>query len=532
MLRGITLLCALLAGSTVALCAQIPSCGPTEYDCAVFYVQHQRFQEAISSLSSLLRESPRDLKAFNLLGIAFTEAGQIENADRAFQQALAVDPHFFPARKNIAINEYNGKRYAAAAAQFREVLKDAPGDEIAHLYLGETDFRDKNLSAALKHYENGRSKISLQTAWTLHYAECLLAAQEVSKATAVLNLLPEKDSEDRFQAGLLLGKANAYAQAADFFASARERYSDPYAAGYNEVLMLVKAAKNPQAIQTFKQLVSEGHKTAELYNLASEAYLNSNRVQEAYDAMRTGTQIEPGAEDNYLDLASICLEHEEYSLATDILNVGLHYVPNSYRLHIQRGVTYVMRGAIDTAEKDFESAADLAPDKSLPYLALSWVWIENGKSAKAVEVLREKSKQPNFDYLVPYAFGIALVRSGIESGSPAGEEAIQAFRASIDRNSKFSHSHSELGKLLLQSGQIDRAITELKIAATLDPDDAAPFYVLARAYRKKGQQAAANQMLARVSQLHSSDHNLDLKKQLIKLVRQNPGTTPQAQATP
>ena len=528
MLRRISSLAVVLLVCAPFLRAQIASCGPTVYDCAVFYVQHQQFREAIGVLSNLLRESPQNLRALNLLGIAFTETGQIEKANSAFSQALAVDPHFFPARKNLAINQFNRKRTADAAAQFSEVLKDAPDDQIAQLYLGEIKFRNKNFPAALKHYEKGRTKISLQTSWVLHYAECLLAAKDVEKATGVLKLLPDKNAEDRFQAGILLGKANAYAQAAEFFASARQKYSDPYTAGYNEVLMLVKAAKYPQAIQSFQELVSEGHKTAELYNLASEAYLNSNRVQEAYDAMRTGTQIEPESEDNYVDLASVCLEHEEYSLGTDILDVGIHYVPNSYRLYIQRGVTYVMRGAIEAAEKDFETAASLAPDKSLPYLALSWVWIQNGKSAKAVQVLREKSRLPNFDYLVPYAFGVALVHSGVESGSPAGEEAVKAFETSISRNSKFSHSHSELGKLLFKSGEIDRAIAELTLATAIDPEDAAPFYVLAQAYRRKGQPVEANQMLARVHQLHSDEHNQDLKKQLIKLVRQDSSPISQA----
>jgi predicted Zn-dependent protease len=149
-----------------------------------------------------------------------------------------------------------------------------------------------------------------------------------------------------------------------------------------------------------------------------------------------------------------------------------------------------------------------------------------------VEVLREKNKQPNFDYLVPYAFGIALVRSGIESDSPTEQEAIRAFETSVTRNGNFSHSHSELGKLLYKSGDIDRAIKELKIATTLDPDDAAPFYILAQAYRKNGQPSEAKQMLARVSQLHSDEHNLDLKKQLIRLVRQDAGTGAQTQGIP
>ena len=300
---------------------------------------------------------------------------------------------------------------------------------------------------------------------------------------------------------MILGRAEAYAPAAEFFASSRKRYSDPYVAGYNQLLMLIKGKSYPEAIQLFHELIAQGYERAELYNLISEAYLKTDRVQDAYDALRTATRLEPESEDNYVDLASVCLEYEDYPLGKEILDVGIHYIPNSYRLYIQRGVTFVMRGSLAEAEKDFETAANLAPNKSLPYFALGWVWVQSAQTDKAVRVLREKSKLPGMDFLVPYIFGVALVHSGADAGTPAATEAVAAFESSIRLNSNFSHSHAELGKLLFKLGEVDRAITELKAATTLDPGDSGPVYVLAQAYRKKGQKAQADEMLARIAQL-------------------------------
>jgi tetratricopeptide (TPR) repeat protein len=534
MLRRVTPFYAAPLVTWFATClpAQNVPCGPNEYNCAIFYVEHQNFQKAVVSLETVLRQSPQDLKALNLLGIALTETGQIDSANRTFRQALAVNLHFYPARKNLAVNQFNRGHSAEAAAEFNKVLQDAPDDEIANLYLAEIDFARKKFSIALKHYEKGGRRISLKTAWLLHYAQCLIERNDRAKAVTVLKLLPENDGEDRLQAGMLLGRANAYAQAAELFASARKHYHDPYVAGYNQLLMLIRAGSYPDAIQTFHDLVGERYKTAELYNVISEAYLKTGHVQEAYDALRTATQIEPKAEDNYVDLASVCLEYEDYSLGKDILDVGLHYIPNSYRLYIQRGVTFVMRGALDEAEKDFQAANNLAPDRSLPYFALGWVWIQSAQTEKAVKVLREKSKLPGTDYLVPYVLGVALVHSGAEPGTALANEAVEAFEASIRLNPGFSHSHAELGKLLYKEGAVDRAIAELTAATKLDPNDSRPLYTLAQAYRKKGQQAEANQMMARVTQLHSEDHNQDLKKELIRLVRKETTSSTQAQATP
>jgi tetratricopeptide (TPR) repeat protein len=513
---------------------QAAECARTRYECALFYVEHQNFQAAIQSLSAALQQQPYNLNALNLLGIALTGAGQRQKAAATFKQALVVNPHFYPARKNLAINEFDLNRFPEAEIQFNRVLKDAPGDEISHLYLGEISFEKKDLGTAQEHYEKGRKRIGLKAPWILHYAECLLAQNHAPQAADVLNLLPEDDGENRFQAGMMLGRADAYLQVATLFSSARQRYSDPYVAGYNQLLMLIKAKKYPDAIQLFHDLTAQGqdYQRAELYNLVSEAYLKTDRVQEAYDVLRTATRLEPESEDNYVDLASVCLEYEDYPVGKEILDVGIHYIPKSYRLYIQRGVTFVMRGSLAEAEKDFETASDLAPDKSLPYFALGWVWVQSAQTEKAVKVLREKSKLPGMDFLVPYIFAVALVHSGAEPGTPAADEAVTAFESSIRLNSNFFHSHAELGKVLFKLGQVDRAIAELKTATTLDPGDSGPVYVLAQAYRKRGQKADADEMLAKIAQLHSEDHNLDVKKELKRLVRQDMTPSSQMQATP
>jgi tetratricopeptide (TPR) repeat protein len=510
---------------------QAAECTQAPYDCALFYAEHQNFQAAIRSLTVVLQQSPRNLNALNLLGIALTATGHPDQGNTRFTQALAIDPHFYAARKNLAINAFDGKRLAEAESQFRRVLKDAPGDEITHLYLGEISFASNDFGTAVKNYEQAHRRVSQKPSWAVHYGKSLLEQKNVAKATAVFKSLPENDGENRFQAGLMLGRANAFGPAADFFGSSRKHYSDPYVAGYNQLLMLIKGASYPEAIQLFKDLVAEGYRRAELYNVVSEAYLKTGQLQQAYDVLRTATQIEPQAEDNYVDLASVCLEYEDYPLGQEILDVGIHYIPNSYRLYIQRGVTLVMRGSLDAAEQDFQTASNLAPDKSLPYFALGWVWVQSGQTEKAVKVLREKSKLPGIDFLVPYILAVALVHSGAESGTPAADEAVQAFEASIRLNSNFSHSHAELGKLLFKQGQVDRAIAELKAAASLDPGDSGPVYVLAQAYRKKGQKAEADEMLAKIAQLHSDDHNLDVRKELKRLVRQDMAPA-QTQASP
>jgi len=501
-------------------------CGSSRYDCAVYYVGRHDFSAATQALNEELQVSPRNLKALNLFGIVLTESGHIEAGNSKFKEALRIDPDFYFARKNLAINEFNLHRLQDAQADLDRVLKSSPSDPIAHVYLAEISFQKRNYAAALPDYEKASDRISTNRMWMLHYAQCLATKGDIARATAVLKKLPAGDAQGNFQAGLILGGTGAYEAGAAFFALARQNHGDPYLAGYNELLMLIQAQRYSESVTLFNQIVSEGYGKAELYNLISEAYLKKGDVREAYDSLRTATKLEPAAEDNYVDLAALCLDDESYDLGLEILDVGIHYVPNSYRLYVQRGFMLVMRGRMEDAEKQFQRASTLAPDKSLPYIALGEVWMQVGQAQRAADMLREKSRALGANFLITYIFAEALIRSGADAGTPAAAEAVEALEASIRLNSKYAHSHAELGKLLLKEGKIDGAIAELKIATELDPDDSGSFYQLGQAYRKMGEKTKAEEMLTRVAQLHTPEHELDVKKELRRLVKQDTMPSP------
>jgi tetratricopeptide (TPR) repeat protein len=502
-------------------------CGETPYDCAMFHVGRREFAEAIPYLDRQLAAAPRDLKALNLLGIALTGAGKRDAANQRFRAALAIDPAFNPARKNLAINEYDTGRHAAARQQLEQVLKLAPADEIANLYLAEIHYAAKRRGAALEHYEKSGSRFAQDPRWTLHYGHSLLDAGRTKQAVSVLDRIPEADGASLFEAGVALGQAGAHAEAARFFGAARRSYKDAYAAGFNEALMRIEAGDNEGAIRVVQELVAEGKAPAELYNLASRAYANAGRIQEAYDALRQATRLEPKAPENYVDLATICVEHGNFDLGLEIVDIGLRQLPESWVLYLQRGVLLATKGLMSEAEKEFETARRLAPDQAVPYAALGMAWIQTGQTEKAVEVLRSELPRRQ-DHVVPYIFAVAMLRSGVEPASPAAAEAVDALRASIRANPGFAPARAELGRLLLKRDAVDAAIRELEKAAELDPDSTPALYALSQAYRKKGDVARAQEMLARVSKLNAQERGDDpdgeLRRAVVRIVRE--GTAP------
>src|SRR5262245_8372537 len=330
-------------------------CTTTAYECAL-HVERREFAEALPYLEKQLAAAPRDLKAPNPMRIALTGAGKRDAANESFKAALAVDPRFHPALKNLAINEYDAGRVDAARGHFEAVLKLVPADEIANLYLGEIHYAAKRPAAALPYYEKSGTRFAQDPRWTLHYGRCLLDAGRTKAAVAVLDRIPESAGASLFEAGVSLGRAKEYREAARYFAAARKNYGDAGAAAFNQMLMLVEAEEPQAAIQLFREFLAEGQASAELWNLASRAYLKAGRVQEAYDALRQATRLDPRAVENYIDLASICTEHDNFDLGLEIVDIGLGQLPDSWKLQVERGVLLAMKARLAEAEAAFEKA--------------------------------------------------------------------------------------------------------------------------------------------------------------------------------
>jgi tetratricopeptide (TPR) repeat protein len=509
-------------------------CGPTPYDCAVAQVSKRDFPAAIRTLEAVLAKEPKNLKAINLLGIALTGAGRQQDASSRFRAALAIDPRFHPARKNLAINEFHAGRLTDAQRYLEEVLKDAPDDEIAHLHLGEIHFQRKQRREALPHYEQARARVAQNPAWALHYAICLLDGGRTPEAVAMLDRLPEGDAAKRFEAGVALGEAGAHAEAARFFGSARAAGlkagdNEAYAAGFNQTLMLIEAGDADGAIRVAEEMIARGTKPAELYNLVSRAYANAGRIKEAYDALREASRLEPAVAEHYIDLAMLCLEHENYDLGLEIVDVGLKHRPDSSLLYLQRGVVLAMKGSVEQAEKEFDRASREAPD-----VALAMVWMLKGQTPKAVEVLRARTRTGKPRAELFYALGMALLRSGAAPDDEEGTEAAGAFRTATRLAPDFPQAQAELGKLLLKRSDVPGAITHLEKALALEPNESAPAYVLAQAYRRIGRIDRAQELLARVSRLNARergddpDGHSDLKRMVVRIMRESATTRPAA----
>ena len=511
-----------LAASSTALLDQATAQAPrVTYEKAVSHMQRGEWTSAISLLREVIEAVPGNPRLHNTLGIALSSAGEADAAAEQFGRALQLEPAYPSALKNLALHEMSRNRPVAAKPYFERLLAASGGDPFAHLGLGEIAFADSDFARAVTHFEKGGELLERDPRLVVNFAKALLETRQPAKAVVALEKLPATAPPDiHFQAGLALAGIERYAEAAREFQRADGGNADPYDLGFNLVLAYVKSGRHNEALRAGEEMLEAGHGTAELYNVLSQAYEHSGDTKSAYDALRTATELAPEDESNYVDLIALCLDHENFDLGIEIADISVSRVPGSHRLHLQRGVALAMKGRFDDAEGSFDRATELAPEESLPGTALGLILMQQDRLPEAVEVLRKRSERAPNDYLAHWFLGEALHRSGVEPGTEAEAEAVQAARRSVVLNPELLQSRLLLGRMLARRGALEEAIEHLEKARAIDPTEVAATYQLALVHRSRGDAEQAKELFALVGQQKAEDREQFTKGGLLRIVRE------------
>jgi tetratricopeptide (TPR) repeat protein len=492
---------------------------------AVGMLREHHPESAVSLLEPLIKSQPNDYKALTLMGMALSANGNSEDAARTLERALQLRPQYPPALRALAGSEMALKKYEAAQTHFDQVLKLSPDDPIANAGLGDIAFIRSKFAAAVQYFERSGSLYRNDPRLLLEYAKASVEiAQPAKAAEALASLQDDADGSIHFEAGSLLASLKRYDDASRQFELAIPEYPDRYSTGFNLVLARVNAKKYREAIDAGQKLIANGYAKAELYNLLAEAYEKAGETKQAYDALRTATQLEPLDEANYVDLITLCTEHTNYDLAAEIAGIGLAKLPSSERLHLQYGVVLAMKAQLEEARKEFQVAAQLSPKRSLPYVALALVSMQMNKPADAVEQLRKRVREFPDDYLALWFLGEAVNRAGVASGSPAYREALEDLRHSVQLNPDISQSQELLGKFLARDGQLEEAAVHLERAMVLDPTNVGAIYQLAQVYSRKGDTLRAKELFAKVGKMKTEDRENFTKRGLQQILRADPKT--------
>jgi tetratricopeptide (TPR) repeat protein len=311
---------------------------------------------------------------------------------------------------------------------------------------------------------------------------------------------PQAESE--LQAGIELTRGGHFAEAIAHLLYAQGRVSNEYAAEFNLALCYVGTGQFQKAISILIGLRGQSHENASVENLLAQAYAGNGEAGQAFEALQRAAAFKPRDEKLYLFVADAFLAHEEPAQSLRVIEFGLQHLPESARLHYERGYLLSMLDDIDGAKMDFERAARLAPRSEIGYVAKAQENLFGANLAEAIRVARTATAEGKQDYQLLAILGEALIRAGASPGQVEFVEARDALEKSVAARPNYASSQIGLGHVDLLDGRLEAAIEHLEIGRRLSPQNPAVYSLLAAAYRKNGRPDQAEAMLTILAKLN------------------------------
>lgn len=244
-----------------------------------------RPNEAVWVYERVVHEQPGNFEAWNNLGNARHESGDLDAAIDAFQRARQLDPQKSIVYTNIARVLMSKDRYEDACLMLEKAVLLSPQDPAPLIELGRTltsmDHPEAGLralgDAARLDPKNPRVFVSIGQAFT-----DLSNQPQAERAFKFALQADPKSLAGYLNLGILLEKANRTDELATLVASAKQNGADGPEIRYLEALMLSRAGKAEEALQLAKSIESSAISEATLAQFRGQLADKLGLIDEAY----------------------------------------------------------------------------------------------------------------------------------------------------------------------------------------------------------------------------------------------------------
>jgi tetratricopeptide (TPR) repeat protein len=117
-------------------------------------IQERRYEEAIEQLQTAATLLPKNPQAWNHLGLAYHGAGQLDQALRAYKNALSLDYNLAPVRYNLGCLALEQNDILGALEHLTSYTTFQPASADGWIKLGNAQLRARRLDQAEKSYKN------------------------------------------------------------------------------------------------------------------------------------------------------------------------------------------------------------------------------------------------------------------------------------------------------------------------------------------------------------------------------------------
>jgi len=393
--------------------------------------------EALAQFDGILQLRPGDAGVLIQLGLSHKALDEIDQAQQAFERALAADPDSSVVRFYLAEIEYNRGLNARAIELLHAALERNPRNHEAwHLLgfvLGDEGRAEEARAATRRALElnpdlaRAEANLALPGTPTMRYVD--KARRE--SANRVEMHAADDSPLTHLMLGLAFRKRGYYAEALAAYEQARQRGENPDQVdqAIAEVHLLRRAPE--PALALYETLVERHPGNAKLWNERGVALHECGRFMDALASYERAVTLDPAC------------------------GVGLN----------NAGVARYHAGDADTALACFRDAIAVAPRLAKARLNEALLLFQRKSLQPAIEAY-QRALELGTEATTAVAWnGIGLVL--VELGRDA--EARAAFARAIEARPRHAAAHYNLSFTLSRLGDFDGAMRENAIALEIEP---------------------------------------------------------------
>lgn len=169
------------------------------------YLSRKEYDKALAAIAALEKKLPGNASAHNMRGIAYLGKNDLALARKSFEQALIIDPAFFPAAASLAQLDLRDRKPDAARNRFERILQTDKNNLQAMVALAELAARQKQEEKAVEWLEKAVKLYPRALSPHAALAALYLNQNARQKALAVANAAVNANP-DSPEALTLLGK--------------------------------------------------------------------------------------------------------------------------------------------------------------------------------------------------------------------------------------------------------------------------------------------------------------------------------------
>lgn len=496
---------------------------------------------ALPAIELFVREGPQQMAYLStaLLGFVFYAQGDLAQAQAFFDKALAnaqASADFVVGRETI--------HFQRAAIRYRQRQVGAAVNDLEQALALRPDFYEAHFNLALAYSEQctpawqiepalaqAASAVQLRPADAS--AQRLLAdlTYQAGDAAAALPIAQKAVTlqPDSAQAQALLATIAGSAGHPDVAAAARRQAlqlrqatvttaADPIAAQVALGDAYLAAGDNAAALAAFQAAVEQAPTNPNALHGLGNAWYANGQIEQALTAYQAWAQAAPDDPDPRLLLGALYSQQQKAQDALAELQTVMRLTPCQEAAHLLMGQVYFQQQDWAQAAAAYQAALAINPRRADAWYVLGALRWQLGDLPAAQAALLEATRRDPTLTAAFFTLGRVFFDQGrfddaaasyrqataLEPGDAVNhlalahayerlrqwDDAAAAYLAALAQQEDAS-TRLYLGLARVQQGQLDAAVTEIKRALALAPDDALAHASLGDVYLQQGQLDAA-----------------------------------------